>query len=47
MQKPANQDSRETQPKSTVDDLIVRRIAHALCADKIIEIKPVGDDEWR
>ena len=50
MQKPTNQVSRENQPKSTgksmVDDPIARRITHALCADKIIEIKPVGENVY-
>jgi len=46
MQKPTNQDSRENQPKSTVDDTIVRRITHALSADRVIEIKPVGENKY-
>jgi len=32
--------------KSTVDDSIVRRITHALCADRIIEIKPVDENKY-
>jgi hypothetical protein len=32
--------------KSTVDDSIVRRITHALCADRIIEIKPISESTY-
>jgi hypothetical protein len=32
--------------KSTVDDTIVRRITHALCADRIIEVRQVSEDTY-
>jgi hypothetical protein len=36
----------ENQPKSTVDQYTTRRITHALCADRIIEIKPVSENTY-
>jgi len=52
MQKPTNQDSRETQStreiqsRFTVDEYTIRRIAHALSADRIIEVRQVSEDTY-
>ena len=42
MQKQTNQ----VHGKTTVDEYTIRRIAHALCADRVIEIKPVSEDTY-
>jgi len=36
----------ENQPKSTVDQYTIRRIAHALNADRIIEVRQVSEDTY-
>jgi len=36
----------KTQERSMVDDTIVRRITHALCADRVIEVKPVSENVY-
>jgi len=41
-----NQVHEKTQERSTVDEYTARRITHALCADRIIEIKPVDENKY-
>ena len=41
-----NQVQGKTQERSTVDEYTIRRIAHALCADRVIEIKPVSESTF-
>jgi hypothetical protein len=38
-----NLETGETQP---VDEYTIRRITHALCADRVIEIKPVSENTY-
>ena len=32
--------------KTTVDEYIEKRIAHALCADRVIEVRQVSEDTY-
>jgi len=42
MQKQTNQ----VHGKTTVDEYTIRRIAHALCADRVIEVRQVSEDTY-
>jgi len=46
MQNQTNQVHGKTQERSTVDEYTEKRIAHALCADRVIEIKPVSENTY-
>jgi hypothetical protein len=46
MQTQTNQVHGKAQERSTVDEYIVNRIAHALCADRIIEVRQVSEDTY-
>jgi hypothetical protein len=38
--------TEKSQPKSTVDEYTISRITHALCADRIIEVRQVSEDTY-
>jgi hypothetical protein len=46
MTNQTNQVHEKTQERSTVDEYTIKRIVHALNADRVIEIKPVSESTF-